>query len=170
MSQGYGQPGYGQQPPPPGQPQQPGYGQAPQAPPPGYGQQQAPPPPGYQQNPGYNPQPAPPTGGGSGIQPTVGLIVAAVGAILILLSLFGLDYVTVNSDLITRDVSFSDVEADEAGEVGERRPVAFVELGDPGVDGGLSVAELATLRSYVEALGGRLRVVADFGDAEYTVA
>lgn len=31
-------------------------------------------------------------------------------------------------------------------------------------------AEVATLRSYVEALGGRLRVVADFGDAEYRLA
>lgn len=30
--------------------------------------------------------------------------------------------------------------------------------------------EVATLRSYVEALGGRLRVVADFGDTEYTLA
>jgi DNA-binding XRE family transcriptional regulator len=30
--------------------------------------------------------------------------------------------------------------------------------------------EVATLRAYVEALGGRLRVVADFGDTEYTVA
>jgi len=30
--------------------------------------------------------------------------------------------------------------------------------------------EVATLRSYVEALGGRLRVVADFGDTEYIVA
>ncbi|AZM91820.1 MULTISPECIES: XRE family transcriptional regulator [Streptomyces] len=30
--------------------------------------------------------------------------------------------------------------------------------------------EVATLRSYVEALGGGLRVVADFGDTEYTVA
>ncbi|SFD70036.1 hypothetical protein [Streptomyces aidingensis] len=30
--------------------------------------------------------------------------------------------------------------------------------------------ELATLRPYVEALGGRLRVVADFGDTEFTVA
>ncbi|MEU7565236.1 XRE family transcriptional regulator [Streptomyces fradiae] len=30
--------------------------------------------------------------------------------------------------------------------------------------------EVATLRAYVESLGGRLRVVADFGDAEYTVA
>lgn len=36
--------------------------------------------------------------------------------------------------------------------------------------GELDRAELATIRSYVEALGGRLRVVADFGDAEYTVA
>ena len=30
--------------------------------------------------------------------------------------------------------------------------------------------EVATLRSYVEAPGGRLRVVADFGDTEFTVA
>ncbi|WP_232544738.1 helix-turn-helix domain-containing protein [Streptomyces buecherae] len=36
--------------------------------------------------------------------------------------------------------------------------------------GELDRAELATIRSYAEALGGRLRVVADFGDAEYTVA
>ncbi|NBM15125.1 XRE family transcriptional regulator [Streptomyces sp. GC420] len=37
-------------------------------------------------------------------------------------------------------------------------------------NGELDRAEVATLRAYVEALGGRLRVVADFGDAEYTVA
>jgi DNA-binding XRE family transcriptional regulator len=30
--------------------------------------------------------------------------------------------------------------------------------------------EVATLRSYVEALGGRLRVLADFGDVHYTIA
>lgn len=42
--------------------------------------------------------------------------------------------------------------------------VSAIEHGD------VSHAELATLRSYVEALGGRLRVVADFGDAEFTVA
>ncbi|MFJ6723970.1 XRE family transcriptional regulator [Streptomyces sp. NPDC091281] len=36
--------------------------------------------------------------------------------------------------------------------------------------GELDRTEVATLRAYVEALGGRLRVVADFGDAEYTVA
>ncbi|GII85855.1 transcriptional regulator [Sphaerisporangium siamense] len=31
-------------------------------------------------------------------------------------------------------------------------------------------AEVSTLRSYVEALGGKLRVVADFGDTEYRLA
>ena len=36
--------------------------------------------------------------------------------------------------------------------------------------GEIDSTEVATLRSYVQALGGRLRVVADFGDAEYTVA
>ena len=36
--------------------------------------------------------------------------------------------------------------------------------------GELDRAEVATPRACVEALGGRLRVVADFGDAEYTVA
>ncbi|MBB1259877.1 XRE family transcriptional regulator [Streptomyces alkaliterrae] len=35
--------------------------------------------------------------------------------------------------------------------------------------GEIDRTEVATLRSYVEALGGRLRVVADFGDTEYTV-
>jgi uncharacterized RDD family membrane protein YckC len=52
---GTGQPGYGQQPPPYGQPQQPGYGQQPpygQSQQPGYGQQ----PPGYGQQP-YGQQP-----------------------------------------------------------------------------------------------------------------
>jgi len=36
--------------------------------------------------------------------------------------------------------------------------------------GEIDRAEVSTLRSYVEALGGRLRVVADFGDTEYTLA
>ncbi|HEY3717938.1 MAG TPA: helix-turn-helix domain-containing protein [Jatrophihabitantaceae bacterium] len=35
--------------------------------------------------------------------------------------------------------------------------------------GELQRAELGTLQSYVEALGGRLRVVADFGDQTITV-
>ena len=35
--------------------------------------------------------------------------------------------------------------------------------------GELERTELATLRAYVEALGGKLRVVADFGDQHITV-
>lgn len=42
--------------------------------------------------------------------------------------------------------------------------VSAIETGD------VDHVEVATLRSYVEALGGRLRVLADFGDTEYTVA
>ncbi|GAB2583810.1 helix-turn-helix domain-containing protein [Streptomyces capparidis] len=42
--------------------------------------------------------------------------------------------------------------------------VSAIEHGD------IDRAEVATLRSYVEALGGRLRIVADSGDAECTVA
>lgn len=37
-------------------------------------------------------------------------------------------------------------------------------------NGEVDRTEIATMRSYVQALGGRLRVVADFGDTEYTVA
>lgn len=36
--------------------------------------------------------------------------------------------------------------------------------------GHINSAELGTLRSYVEALGGRLRLVADFGDETITVS
>ena len=36
--------------------------------------------------------------------------------------------------------------------------------------GQLDSSELGTLRSYVEALGGTLRVVADFGDLSLTLA
>jgi len=35
--------------------------------------------------------------------------------------------------------------------------------------GQLDTSELGTLRSYVEALGGKLRVVADFGDLSLTI-
>ncbi|GAA3865651.1 hypothetical protein GCM10023084_18530 [Streptomyces lacrimifluminis] len=36
--------------------------------------------------------------------------------------------------------------------------------------GEIDRTEVATLRSYVRALGGELRVIADFGDSAYTVA
>jgi Protein of unknown function (DUF2510) len=91
-----GQPGYGQPSSGQGWPaaggqqgygQQPGYGQ------PGYGQ------PGYGQSGGYGPsggygQPGYGYGGASSgaITPTVGLIVAGVGALFVLLSLFVLDF------------------------------------------------------------------------------
>lgn len=35
--------------------------------------------------------------------------------------------------------------------------------------GGLDTAALATIRAYVEALGGNLRMVADFGDRQLTL-
>jgi predicted XRE-type DNA-binding protein len=42
--------------------------------------------------------------------------------------------------------------------------VSAIERGD------LDTVTLATLRAYVRALGGRLRVVADFGDREYRLS
>jgi predicted XRE-type DNA-binding protein len=46
--------------------------------------------------------------------------------------------------------------------MGVRQPrVSAIERGE------LDVVTLATLRAYVRALGGTLRVVADFGDREY---
>ncbi|MFF4230761.1 XRE family transcriptional regulator [Streptomyces sp. NPDC001820] len=56
-------------------------------------------------------------------------------------------------------------QKDVAKTMGVSSPrVSAIEHGDA------DRTEVATLRSYVEALGGRLRVVADFGDTEYTVA
>ncbi|MGH3872060.1 MAG: helix-turn-helix domain-containing protein [Pseudonocardiaceae bacterium] len=46
--------------------------------------------------------------------------------------------------------------------MGVRQPrISAIERGE------LDVVTLATLRAYVRALGGSLRVVADFGDQEY---
>jgi predicted XRE-type DNA-binding protein len=42
--------------------------------------------------------------------------------------------------------------------------VSRIEAGD------IDHAELATIRAYVQALGGRLRVTADFGDEQLTLA
>ena len=54
------------------------------------------------------------------------------------------------------------VEVASAMGVGQPR-VSQIERGD------LDTAELPTLRKYIEALGGRLRVVADFGDETLTL-
>ncbi|MEU3408219.1 helix-turn-helix protein [Streptomyces sp. 3211.6] len=56
-------------------------------------------------------------------------------------------------------------QRDVAETMGVSAPrVSAIENGD------MDRTEVATLRSYVEAIGGHLRVVADFGDTEYTVA
>ncbi|MCQ9135164.1 MULTISPECIES: XRE family transcriptional regulator [Streptomyces] len=59
-------------------------------------------------------------------------------------------------DLTQRDV------ADSMGVSTPR--ISAIEHGE------IDRTEVATLRSYVRALGGELRVVADFGDTQYTVA
>lgn len=52
-----------------------------------------------------------------------------------------------------------------AGAMGVKQPrVSQLEAGD------LIHVEVATLRSYVAALGGRLRVVAEFGDEQLVIA
>ena len=58
-------------------------------------------------------------------------------------------------DLTQRDI------ADEMGVSTPR--ISAIENGE------IDRIEVATLRSYVQALGGQLRLVADFGDAHYTV-
>jgi hypothetical protein len=79
-AQGYGQQGYGQQ----------GYGQQPQQPqqPAGYGQ------PGYAygQSSGYG-------SASASFSPTIGLIVAVIGGLLVLASVFALDFLKVSFDL-----------------------------------------------------------------------
>ncbi len=56
-------------------------------------------------------------------------------------------------------------QKDVAAAMGVAQPrVSAIERGQ------ISSAELGTLCSYVEALGGRLRLVADFGDETITVS
>jgi uncharacterized membrane protein len=104
---GYGQPGYGGQPAGYGQPGygQPGYGQ------PGYGQ------PGYGQ-PGYGAATA-----SGGFTLTIGLIVAGVGALFVLASLFGLDFLTakianpVSGGTASTGISLGDVSNAVGGDI-----------------------------------------------------
>jgi predicted XRE-type DNA-binding protein len=56
----------------------------------------------------------------------------------------------------------------------QREVAAFMGVSAPRISaiehGDMNKVEVATLRSYVEALGGKLRIIADFGDDSCVVA
>jgi Protein of unknown function (DUF2510) len=85
----------------------------------GYGQ-----PAGYQ-DPGYG---YAPTASSPGFAPTLGLIVAGVGAVLLLLSLFGLNFLELSFPGLSRSVSLGDI----AGDFGEGAPGALATYADFG--------------------------------------
>jgi DNA-binding XRE family transcriptional regulator len=58
---------------------------------------------------------------------------------------------------IRKEAGLTQTELAQEMGVGQRR-VSAIEHGD------LARTELGTVRSYVEALGGRVRIIADFGD------
>jgi hypothetical protein len=62
------------------------------------------------------------------LTPTVGLIVATVGAVLLLLSLFGLDFLELSFPGLSRSVSLADI----AGDFGEGAPGALASYADFG--------------------------------------
>lgn len=55
----------------------------------------------------------------------------------------------------------------------QSEPADIIGVTQPNVSrlesGALDTAALATIRAYVEALGGRLRMVADFGDQQLVI-
>jgi hypothetical protein len=69
-----------------------------------------------------------PAGAPRGFTLTVGLIVAAVGAVLLLLSLFGLDFLELSFPGLSQSVSLGDI----AGDFGEGAPGALASYADFG--------------------------------------
>jgi hypothetical protein len=69
-----------------------------------------------------------PAASSRGFTPTIGLIVAAVGAVLLLLSLFGLDFLELSFPGLSRSVSLADI----AGDFGEGAPAAVGTYADFG--------------------------------------
>jgi hypothetical protein len=67
-------------------------------------------------------------GSSRGFTPTVGLIVAGVGAVLLLLSLFGLNFLELSFPGLSRSVSLGDI----AGDFGEGAPAALATYADFG--------------------------------------
>jgi hypothetical protein len=92
----------------------PHYGQ-----PAGYGQ------PAAYRDPGYADAPS---GTSRGFTPTIGLVVAGVGAVLLLLSLFGLNFLELSFPGLSRSVSLGDI----AGDFGEGAPGALATYADFG--------------------------------------
>lgn len=64
---------------------------------------------------------------------------------------------------IRKAQNLTQIDVADAMKISQSR-VSRIEKGE------IDRAELATLRAYVEELGGRLRLVADFGDELLTVA
>jgi Protein of unknown function (DUF2510) len=92
--------------------------------------------PHYRQTAGYG-QPAAyrdpgyayaPSGTSRGFTPTIGLIVAGVGAVLLVLSLFGLNFLELSFPGLSRSVSLGDI----AGDFGEGAPGALTTYADFG--------------------------------------
>jgi Protein of unknown function (DUF2510) len=85
----------------------------------GYGQ------PARYQDPNYG---YAPSASSRGFMPTLGLIVAGVGAVLLLLSLFGLNFLELSFPGLSRSVSLGDI----AGDFGEGAPGALATYADFG--------------------------------------
>jgi Protein of unknown function (DUF2510) len=98
----------------------------------GYGQ------PARYQDPGYG---YAPSASSPGFTPTLGLIVAGVGAVLLLLSLFGLNFLELSFPGLTRSVSLGDI----AGDFGEGAPGALATYADFGRYLAVLVAAFAIL-------------------------
>jgi hypothetical protein len=64
----------------------------------------------------------------AGSKPTIGLIVGAVGAVLLLLSLFGLDFLELSFPGLSRSISLADI----AGDFGEGAPAGLATYADFG--------------------------------------
>jgi hypothetical protein len=105
----------------------PHYGQ-----PAGYGQ------PAAYRDPGYADAPS---GTARGFTPTIGLVVAGVGAVLLLLSLFGLNFLELSFPGLSRSVSLGDI----AGDFGEGAPAALATYADFGRYLAVLVAVFAVL-------------------------
>jgi hypothetical protein len=105
----------------------PDYGQ-----PAGYGQ------PAAYRDPGYGYAESAST---AGFTPTIGLVVAGVGAVLLLLSLFGLNFLELSFPGLSRSVSLGDI----AGDFGEGAPGALATYADFGRYLAVLVAAFAVL-------------------------